>query len=236
MIYSSCSVVTDEPVRADLGKMIDANQFEELTNVYTLLKRTDALPELKVAFRDHVKVKTPNFALWIISDISIPQASGLQIVSNVAADEKMVDNLIVFRNKISTILKKCFAFDADFVTANSLAFEFFINKRENKPAEMMGELSTSRVLPSDFGRTLQLSNRADDFCMTTAKFLDSRLRIGNKGMSDDDLEASLNDVLALFRFTQGKDVSPLYFSSPIPPDHVDTSCLLRHHERCSADA
>ena len=147
----------------------------------------------------------------------------------------MVDNLIVFRNKIATILKKCFAMDADFVTANSLAFEFFINKRENKPAEMMGELLTPRVLPSDLREALKLSNRADEFRMTTAKFLDSRLRIGNKGMSDDDLEASLNDVLALFRFTQGKDVSRLSFSPPILPDHVDTSCLLRHHESCSAD-
>ena len=120
--------------------MIDANQFDELTNVFTLLKRTDALRELKVVFRDHVKVFPSPPPLGIVSDILVPQASGLQIVSNFAADEKMVDNLIVFRNKILTILKKCFAFDADFVTANSLAFEFFINKRENKPAEMMGEL------------------------------------------------------------------------------------------------
>lgn len=119
--------------------MIDGNQFDELTNVYTLLKRTDALPELKVAFRDHVKVRRnpPHSSHFLITPFL--QAAGLQIVSNVAADEKMVDNLIVFRNKMSTILKKCFASDPDFVTANSLAFEFFINKRENKPAEMMGQ-------------------------------------------------------------------------------------------------
>lgn len=40
-----------------------------------------------------------------------------------------------------------------------------------------------------------------------AKFLDSKLRTGNKGLLEEDLENSLTDVLALFRFTQGKDVS-----------------------------
>lgn len=57
---------------------------------------------------------------------------------NQAEDEKMVPNLIIYRNKIINIVKQCFNNHSLFTGAISLAFEFFINKRENKPAEMMG--------------------------------------------------------------------------------------------------
>jgi hypothetical protein len=55
-----------------------------------------------------------------------------------ASDDKMVNNLIALRKKALGIVQECFAGNPSFAQAVSQAFEFFINKRENKPAEMMG--------------------------------------------------------------------------------------------------
>jgi cullin-4 len=59
-------------------------------------------------------------------------------------DDKMVSRLIALRQSALAIVKKCFNEDTDFRQNVSQAFEFFINKRENKPAEMMGELAGLR--------------------------------------------------------------------------------------------
>ena len=56
----------------------------------------------------------------------------------------MVLNLIAFRKTALSFVDTCFAKEDNFRDAINDAFKFFINKRENKPAEMMGEsLSTT---------------------------------------------------------------------------------------------
>ena len=55
------------------------------------------------------------------------------------ADDKMVDRLIELRRHSMDIVKRCFSGDSTFTSAVSAAYQAFINKRENKPAEMMGE-------------------------------------------------------------------------------------------------
>lgn len=56
----------------------------------------------------------------------------------------MVDNLIAFRHNALALVQACFKGDGEFASAINQAFEFFINKRENKPAEMMGAFSPAR--------------------------------------------------------------------------------------------
>lgn len=41
-----------------------------------------------------------------------------------------------------------------------------------------------------------------------AKFLDEKLRAGNKGTSEEELEGTLDKVLVLFRFIQVESVFP----------------------------
>lgn len=60
-------------------------------------------------------------------------------------DDKMVSRLIHLRQSSLAIVKQCFNEDADFRQNVSQAFEFFINKRENKPAEMMGVYLSSAL-------------------------------------------------------------------------------------------
>jgi hypothetical protein len=48
-----------------------------------------------------------------------------------------------------------------------------------------------------------------------AKFIDSKLRAGNKGTSEEELEGTLDKVLVLFRFIQGKDVFEAFYKKDL---------------------
>lgn len=50
-----------------------------------------------------------------------------------------------------------------------------------------------------------------------AKFLDEKLRAGNKGTSEEELEGTLDKVLVLFRFIQVNKKFELMFSFPLYP-------------------
>jgi len=50
------------------------------------------------------------------------------------------------------------------------SFEIFINQRQNKPAELI------------------------------AKFIDAKLRAGNKGQTEEELDMQLDKALLLFRY------------------------------------
>ncbi|THU61819.1 hypothetical protein C4D60_Mb07t27280 [Musa balbisiana] len=48
-----------------------------------------------------------------------------------------------------------------------------------------------------------------------AKFVDEKLRAGNKGTSEEELESMLDKVLVLFRFIQGKDVFEAFYKKDL---------------------
>lgn len=48
-----------------------------------------------------------------------------------------------------------------------------------------------------------------------AKYLDAKLRTGNKGQSEEELEAMLDSVLTLFRYIQGKDVFEAFYKKDL---------------------
>ncbi|GAA6031535.1 hypothetical protein JCM8097_006505 [Rhodosporidiobolus ruineniae] len=147
----------------DTGEMCKNDARQDLSTLYVLLGRVHRVDVLRKAFLEHLK------------------AAGLALVQDKSQDDKMVVNLISFRKSALALVETCFAGATEFGSAINSAFEFFINKRENKPAEMM------------------------------AKFLDAKLRSGNRGMDDAELETALNDVLYLFRFTQGKDIFEAFY-------------------------
>lgn len=69
----------------------------------------------------------------------------------------------------------------EFVYAVSDAFQHGFRARRNKPAEMI------------------------------AKYLDKAMRHGQKGVSDAEFEGMLDSVLALYRFTNDKDVFRTFY-------------------------
>lgn len=44
-----------------------------------------------------------------------------------------------------------------------------------------------------------------------AKYVDMKLRSGNKGTTDEELEKTLDKIMVLFRFIHGKDVFEAFY-------------------------
>ncbi|BGP57050.1 hypothetical protein JCM8202v2_004688 [Rhodotorula sphaerocarpa] len=180
----------------DTSEMCKRDQGTELVALYVLLGRISRTETLRKAFLEHIK------------------ATGLAIVQDSSQDAHMVDNLIALRHRAIEFVDACFSKDMEFHGAINSAYEFFINKRENKPAEMM------------------------------AKYLDAKLRSGgSRGMDDAELEKILNDVLYLFRFTQGKDIFEAFYKRDLAKRlllnksasfDAERSMLLKLKDECGA--
>ncbi|TNM98860.1 hypothetical protein fugu_013424 [Takifugu bimaculatus] len=100
-------------------------------------------------------------------------------------DKTMVQELLDFKDKVDCIIDICFMKNEKFVNAMKEAFETFINKRPNKPAELI------------------------------AKHVDSKLRAGNKEATDEELEKMLDKIMIIFRFIYGKDVFEAFYKKDL---------------------
>ncbi|KAH3743482.1 cullin 4 [Pelomyxa schiedti] len=107
--------------------------------------------------------------------------TGKQLVMDPSRDSSMVQDLLAFKSKLLQVLEKSFHNESVFAQSFKDSFESFINERPSKPAEMI------------------------------AKYVDQYLRSGNKGISDSDLEAILDNAMSLFRYISGKDVFEAFY-------------------------
>ncbi|KAF5944755.1 hypothetical protein HYC85_018832 [Camellia sinensis] len=111
--------------------------------------------------------------------------TGQGIVMDEEKDKDMVSCLLEFKASLDTIWEESFSKNEAFCNTIKDAFEHLINLRQNRPAELI------------------------------AKFLDEKLRAGNKGTSEEELEGTLDKVLVLFRFIQGKDVFEAFYKKDL---------------------
>lgn len=93
----------------------------------------------------------------------------------------MVQDLLDFKDKMDYIVINCFERNEKFLNSLREAFEFFINQRSNKPAELI------------------------------AKYVDMKLRAGNKEATEEELETILDKIMVQFRFIHGKDVFEAFY-------------------------
>ena len=100
---------------------------------------------------------------------------GRVIVMDEAEDKNMVQAMLDLKAKTDSILAVCFRSQPAFKDAAREGFEHFVNQRANKPAEMI------------------------------AKFVDSKLKTGNKEMTEEQLDALMDRLLILFRYIHGKN-------------------------------
>lgn len=100
-------------------------------------------------------------------------------------DKDMVQQLLDFKDRIDNVISECFQKNEKFVNSMKESFESFINQRQNKPAELI------------------------------AKFLDSKLRAGNKEATEEELEKLLDKILVIFRFIHGKDVFEAFYKKDL---------------------
>ena len=74
------------------------------------------------------------------------QKTGTIIVINPEKDKTMVQELLDFKDKMDNILVQCFGSNDRFFNTLKEAFENFINKRLNKPAELVGKQFHIKVI------------------------------------------------------------------------------------------
>ncbi|XP_028975198.1 cullin-4B isoform X3 [Esox lucius] len=151
-----------------LNHLLDENRIQDLSLLYQLFSRV----------RGGVQVLLQHWIEYI-------KAFGSTIVINPEKDKTMVQELLDFKDKVDHIIDTCFMKNEKFVNAMKEAFETFINKRPNKPAELI------------------------------AKHVDSKLRAGNKEATDEELEKMLDKIMIIFRFIYGKDVFEAFYKKDL---------------------
>uniref|UniRef100_A0AAQ5ZE84 Cullin family profile domain-containing protein n=1 Tax=Amphiprion ocellaris TaxID=80972 RepID=A0AAQ5ZE84_AMPOC len=153
---------------AGLSTLLDENRVTELALLYQLFSKVKGgLPTLLQFWRDYIK------------------SFGGEIVCTPEKDKDMVQELLDFKDKMDNVAQTCFARNESFINAMKEAFETFINKRPNKPAELI------------------------------AKYVDSKLRAGNKEATEEELERILDKIMIIFRFIHGKDVFEAFYKKDL---------------------
>ncbi|KAA8494050.1 Cullin-4 [Porphyridium purpureum] len=110
---------------------------------------------------------------------------GTDIVMDEQKDAEMVSRLLEFKRDVDIMLSQAFMSNEGFVIAAREAFEACVNMRQNKPAELI------------------------------AKFVDQILRTGNKSYTEEELESTLDSIMILFRYIQGKDIFEAFFKKDL---------------------
>uniref|UniRef100_A0A6Q2XV16 Cullin-4B n=1 Tax=Esox lucius TaxID=8010 RepID=A0A6Q2XV16_ESOLU len=152
-----------------LNHLLDENRIQDLSLLYQLFSRV----------RGGVQVCLQT------SIYKTRKIIHCTIVINPEKDKTMVQELLDFKDKVDHIIDTCFMKNEKFVNAMKEAFETFINKRPNKPAELI------------------------------AKHVDSKLRAGNKEATDEELEKMLDKIMIIFRFIYGKDVFEAFYKKDL---------------------
>lgn len=62
----------------------------------------------------------------------------------------MVQDLLDFKDKLDNIVRNCFDHNEKYVNSLREAFEFFVNQRSNKPAELIGNYKCCSLFRKDF--------------------------------------------------------------------------------------
>ncbi|KAM8975573.1 cullin-4A [Pelodytes ibericus] len=151
-----------------LKNMLDANRVPDLTLMYQLFSRVKGGQAILLQhWGEYIKI------------------FGSSIVVNPEKDKDMVQELLDFKDKVDHIIEVCFQKNEKFINVMKESFETFINRRANKPAELI------------------------------AKYVDSKLRSGNKEATDEELERFLDKIMIIFRFIHGKDVFEAFYKKDL---------------------
>ncbi|KAJ0056410.1 hypothetical protein NL108_006891, partial [Boleophthalmus pectinirostris] len=151
-----------------LSTLLDENRVTELALLYQLFSKVKGgLLTLLQFWREYIK------------------SFGSEIVCTPEKDKDMVQELLDFKDKMDNVAHNCFARNEGFINSMKEAFETFINKRPNKPAELI------------------------------AKYVDSKLRAGNKEATEEELERILDKIMIIFRFIHGKDVFEAFYKKDL---------------------
>ncbi|KAG6909083.1 hypothetical protein DXG01_002064 [Tephrocybe rancida] len=181
-------------VRQTVEECIWNNQLEWLANntveSYIESKSFTTLATMYRLFKrvDGVKFLISAFRAYVLTQVG-------DIVKDVKGDEKMVERLLEFKRLADTVISTAFLDEKtsisssaittqpnnEFIYALGEAFTIGFKARRNKPAEMI------------------------------AKYLDRTMRKGQGVSTDAEFEGLLDSALALYRYTDDKDVFRTFY-------------------------
>ena len=174
-------------VGSGFDSLLNSDSYSDVKRLYGLCARVGALRALCAAFKAHI------------------QKVGAHIVLDVEKESEMVPSLLKLKGRMDRALHESFSSNPSFANALKEGFEGFINQRANKPAELL------------------------------AKFMDVALRGGTKSAAaaagggstgggtagsgptggEEEVEASVDAALVLFRYIQGKDVFEAFYKKDL---------------------
>jgi cullin-4 len=96
--------------------------------------------------------------------------SGTVIVNDPARDQQMVEELLAFKKRMDDLLQNAFNKNEAFGNTLKESFESFINKRPNKPAEMIAKHVDS-ILKISKGVTESEMENVLDRCLVLFRFI-----------------------------------------------------------------
>eukprot|EP00170_Pyropia_yezoensis_P002645 contig_11091_g2649 len=113
------------------------------------------------------------------------RAAGAEIVNAVGKDSNMVPSLVALRTRVEGLVQSAFGGGEVVSRAVRDALEAVVNSRQNKTGELI------------------------------AKYVDFVLRTGHKGRSDEEVDATLEAVMSLFRLIHGKDIFEAFYKKDL---------------------
>jgi Cullin family len=135
--------------------------------------------------------------------VELTTPSGAMLVQ----DSEMVASLLAMKAAMDDVMAEAFQRDENFGNTLKEAFEQFINQRQNKCAQPHSCMHLSWACSCliqcflawlEFALTAALCVRRP--AELIAKFIDSELRAGKKGQTEEELETTLDKALILFRY------------------------------------
>lgn len=106
-------------------------------NLFLRIGQT-ATNDLREAFGNYIKVTEKQMKHKITFFAFVFKTHGRALVIDTDKDDKMVDELLTFKEKLDHFLHECFHDNEKFSNTLKDSFEHFINQRANKPAELIG--------------------------------------------------------------------------------------------------
>ncbi|KAL3268245.1 hypothetical protein HHI36_007369 [Cryptolaemus montrouzieri] len=149
-----------EILNAGFEKLIEDENYEDLTLLYSLIRRI-------FCGYHHLSDYFGNYVMKV----------GNKIMN--MPDSETIENLLQFKSRLNSIIKLCFMNNKVMFEDMRKCFSKFINAQQNRPAQLL------------------------------AKYVDQKLRAKNLNM--EDLEASLAQIMAIFRLIQGKDIFEAFY-------------------------
>ena len=101
--------------------LMAASRYSDLHTMYELMETVGQLDALKTRFASFIKSR------------------GVLIVNNPERDKVMISELLAFKATMDQVLERAFNKRDTFEHSLKEAFEWFVNQRANKPAEMMAK-------------------------------------------------------------------------------------------------